>query len=170
MEFRAACHPRPHGLIAVLAILLALGAAVGWGVSDFLGGSKSRTVPVLSVLMISQIAALVVLGAVTAVRGVGLADPSVFGFAAAAGAAETVAVATTDLPGIAVIGVLIVSADALYATATTLGMVGVVSVLGALHTLVTIAMARMFLGERLGRPQQAGVATALVGVLAISAG
>jgi uncharacterized membrane protein YciS (DUF1049 family) len=34
----------------VLAVVLAIGAALGWGIADFLGGLKSRSVPILSVL------------------------------------------------------------------------------------------------------------------------
>ncbi|MEV4160484.1 DMT family transporter [Nonomuraea dietziae] len=74
----------------------------------------------------------------------------------------------TDLPVIAGIGALIITADFLYAAASTLGLVGIVAVLGSLHTLITIALARIFLNEQLKRAQQAGIATSLIGVLAIS--
>ncbi len=57
----------------------------------------------------------------------------------------------------------------MYALATTLGLLGVVAVLGALHTVVTVALARVYLGERIERLQQAGIATCLCGVLAITA-
>jgi hypothetical protein len=38
----------------MLAIALALGSSLAWGVSDFLGGVKSRAVPLLAVLVVSQ--------------------------------------------------------------------------------------------------------------------
>ena len=38
------------------AIALALGASLAWGLGDFLGGLKSRTLHVLTVLAISQAA------------------------------------------------------------------------------------------------------------------
>jgi drug/metabolite transporter (DMT)-like permease len=41
-------------------MLLALGAALAWGVSDFLGGVTSRRLPLLSVLLITQIVGLAV--------------------------------------------------------------------------------------------------------------
>jgi drug/metabolite transporter (DMT)-like permease len=41
------------------SFLLAISASLCWGVSDFLGGLKTRTVPVLRVLVISQPAGLV---------------------------------------------------------------------------------------------------------------
>ncbi len=51
------------------AVLLALAASASWGVSDFLGGLKARSVPVLAVLAVSQPAGLVLLGAIVAGRG-----------------------------------------------------------------------------------------------------
>ncbi len=50
------------------AVLLALAASASWGVSDFLGGLKTRAVPVLTVLSVSQPAGLVLLGAIVLVR------------------------------------------------------------------------------------------------------
>jgi drug/metabolite transporter (DMT)-like permease len=276
----------------MLAVVLALGASLGWGTSDFLGGLKSRRVPLLSVLLISQATALVTLAVIVLARGASPPDRSSLYYAAIAGVSETVGIAAlyrglavgtmsivapvaatapavpllaglalgevpgpiqraglvlavagvviisyrqdpgagttsrlgpstlygvlaavgfgaffvamdtasegsipwalltaratavtiivavrrhrlavhrTDLPVIALIGVLIVTADSLYATASTLGMVGIVAVLGSLHTIVTIALARIFLHERLERLQQIGIATSICGVLAIAA-
>ena len=39
----------------MLAIALALGASLSWGLGDFLGGLKSRTLHVLTVLVVSQV-------------------------------------------------------------------------------------------------------------------
>jgi drug/metabolite transporter (DMT)-like permease len=50
------------------AVLLALGASASWGVADFLGGLKTRTAPLLTVLSVSQPAGLVLLGAIVLVR------------------------------------------------------------------------------------------------------
>jgi drug/metabolite transporter (DMT)-like permease len=50
------------------AVLLALAASASWGVSDFLGGLKTRAAPVLTVLSVSQPAGLVLLGTVVLVR------------------------------------------------------------------------------------------------------
>ena len=50
------------------AVLLALAASASWGVSDFLGGLKTRAAPVLTVLSVSQPAGLVLLGAIVLVR------------------------------------------------------------------------------------------------------
>ncbi|WP_431895861.1 EamA family transporter [Nonomuraea sp. bgisy101] len=280
----------------MLAITLALGASLGWGAADFVGGLKSRSVPVLSVLLISQSAALVLLVVMAVVRGASPPDASALGLAAVAGLGELVGIAAlyrglavgkmsivapvaatapvvpllaglasgqipgplqftglalamiglvftsyqsggdkdpgsrttpsviygllaalgfgtffltmhnagegdvgwalltarltavtalasviilkrhrvsaprASLPAIAGIGALIIAADSLYTTASTLGMVSVAAVLGSLHTIVTIALARIVLNERLERAQQIGIAVSLIGVLAISAG
>jgi uncharacterized membrane protein len=64
---------------------------------------------------------------------------------------------------------LILSADFMYATATGIGLLGVVAVLGALHTVVTRFLARVFLKERIGTVQRIGVAVCVCGVLAVTA-
>ncbi|HEX8052349.1 MAG TPA: DMT family transporter [Thermoleophilaceae bacterium] len=71
---------------------------------------------------------------------------------------------------IAAVGILDVSANALFAAGTTVGLVSVVSVLGSLYPVTTIVLARFLLGERLGPVQRGGAVTALVGVALISAG
>jgi drug/metabolite transporter (DMT)-like permease len=76
---------------------------------------------------------------------------------------------SADLPVTSLIGLLILSADFMYATATTIGLMGVVAVLAALHTVVTIFLARLFLEERIGVLQRYGIATCFLGVLAIAA-
>jgi drug/metabolite transporter (DMT)-like permease len=279
------------------AVLLALGAALGWGVSDFLGGLKSRSSSVLLVLLLSQTTALVLLSVLVAVDAAALPDPGHLGYAAVAGLSEAIGIAAlyrglsvgtmsvvapvaatapvlpllaglalgevpgplssaglvlaaigvvitsvqrdaagpaavrvgpsvgygllaalgfglfflamdaaseagvgwallvarltsvtgmllavigvwlrgrrprargADLPVVALIGLLIMTADFLYATATTQGLLGVAVVLGSLHTIVTIGLARVVLKERLDRLQRAGIVVVLLGVLAIT--
>lgn len=75
-----------------------------------------------------------------------------------------------ELPALALIGVLIIGADSLYAIASTRGLLSVVAVLSSLYPLVTIALARFYLHERLRPAQRIGVAAALLGALTISAG
>jgi drug/metabolite transporter (DMT)-like permease len=280
----------------MLAIVLALGASLSWGVSDFLGGVKSRAFPLFAVLLISQGAALIVLAVVV----VALGEPPPGGefllYAALAGIAETVGVAALyrglavgvmsivapvaatapvvplvvglalgEEPGalqaagialavigivitasrsdaddergraigasvifgalcalgfgsfyvamdaasegeiqwallfaratsvavflvvviatrpspvprgaevsvIAFIGLLIIAADAMYATASTKGVLGVVAALSTLYPIVTIALARAYLDEQVERRQQLGIGLSLTGVVAVSAG
>lgn len=280
----------------MLAVALALGSSLAWGVSDFLGGVKSRTFPLFLVLLISQGAALIVLGVIVTALGEPPPGGDFLLFAALAGIAETIGVAalyrglavgvmsivapvaaaapvvplvvgvalgelpgavqgagialavvgivitacrsdsgdereqavgasvlfgalcalgfgsfyvamdaasegeiqwallfaratsvaafvvviaatrprpvprSRDIPVIAVIGILIIAADAMYATASTKGVLGVVAALSTLYPIVTIALARIYLSEEVERRQQLGIALALGGVVAISAG
>lgn len=277
----------------MLAIVLALGSSLVYGVSDFLGGLKSRSLPLLSVLLVSQATALALFSLAWALFAGEPPDGEHLAYALAAGLAETFAIAAlyrglavgtmgivapvaacapvvpvgaaavlgelpdpgqsagialavagvvlislerrpaaggrpvgpsvvyglvtalgfgaflaamdaaseggvlwalliarlttvgifalafvirrtplaipkAELPAIALIGVLVLAADALYATATTKGLLSVVAVLGSLYPVVTIALAHFYLQERLGRTQKLGVAVTLVGATAIS--
>ena len=74
------------------------------------------------------------------------------------------------LPVIALVGVFDVCANVLFSLATTRGLVSVVSVLASLYPVVTVALARVFLHERLAPTQWAGAAGAIGGAALISAG
>jgi drug/metabolite transporter (DMT)-like permease len=75
-----------------------------------------------------------------------------------------------SLAALAMIGVLDLGANGLYALATQEGLLSVVSVLGSLYPAVTVVLARVVLAERVARVQEVGVVLALAGVVAISAG
>jgi drug/metabolite transporter (DMT)-like permease len=282
------------------AVALALAASVGYGISDFLGGLKSRSLPVLSVVFVSHGTALAIVTVVVAVSlalGTDLPNGEQVGLAIVAGLAEGLAVlalyrglavgtmgvvapvaacapilpiamsaALGELPGavqgagiaiagagvillslepaaagaaggrraavsvgyglatalcfgifliamdgaseggvhwalfgarltsvaffvalllllrrpfgipaadmgvMAVVGITILAADALYAVATTLGLLSVVAVLSSLYPVVTIALARVYLHERLARIQLAGIAVTLCGAATVSVG
>jgi drug/metabolite transporter (DMT)-like permease len=223
----------------VLAIGLALGSSLVYGVSDFLGGLKSRSTSLLSVLLVSQGAALLMLAVIVAaialgelpepVQGAGIAvalagvavislQPdsgeesrdvgasvmygalTALGFgsflvamdAASEGSVEwallvarlaavtafatvflvrrpALGVRPAELPVLALIGALIIGADAMFAVASTEGLLSVVAVLSSLYPVVTIVLARIYLRERIARRQQLGAAAALAGAIAISA-
>ena len=73
--------------------------------------------------------------------------------------------------GLVAIGILDTGGNALYAAASsTHGLISVVSVLASLYPVVTVLLARLILGERVQRTQDAGVVVALVGVVLITAG
>ena len=75
-----------------------------------------------------------------------------------------------DLGVIAVIGVVVIAGDSMYATATTHGLLSVVAVLSTMYPVVTIALARIHLKERIERIQRIGIAAVLAGAVAIAAG
>ena len=68
------------------------------------------------------------------------------------------------------IGCFDLTANALYAVATTLGLLSVVSVLGSLYPVVTVIMATVFLHERIGAVQRLGSVLAIGGALMLAAG
>ena len=68
------------------------------------------------------------------------------------------------------IGAFEVAGNQLFAVAATLGYLSVASVLSSIYPIFVIALAYVFLHERLSRTQQLGVAAALAGVALIAAG
>ena len=66
------------------------------------------------------------------------------------------------------IGLGDVTANALFAYASSRGLVSVASVLGSLYPVATLVWARVLLGERLRRVQLVGVTLALVGVVVMT--
>ena len=279
----------------MLAAVLALAASVGWGVADFLGGLKSRTLPLLTVLAVAQPVGLALIASVVAAtasgrsfsrdvlwavpaaalgtagiaafyRGMAIGTISIVAPIAATGAVIPVGVgiALGDRPSalqlagfplallgvvlasresgpnvtsgrlaagvpwavvaavgfggyfvpmhaasehdflaaalvfkltvatlvlmavalvrpplrltrgdartIVAIGLFDTSANISFAAAASVGLVSVVSVLASLYPVVTVALAWLYLRERIERVQQFGVAVALGGVVLISGG
>jgi drug/metabolite transporter (DMT)-like permease len=73
-------------------------------------------------------------------------------------------------PALLAIGVCDVTANSLFAVATNHGLLSLVAVAGSLYSAVTVFLARIVLGERLGVSQQVGVVLALAGVAMIAGG
>jgi drug/metabolite transporter (DMT)-like permease len=72
------------------------------------------------------------------------------------------------LAPLAAIGGLDIGANVMFATALTVGMAGLVSVLGSLYPLATVMLARAVLREHVSRHQRTGVAAALAGIALVS--
>ncbi|MGW7331524.1 EamA family transporter [Streptomyces sp. NPDC054840] len=128
-----------------MTALFALATAVLWGLADFGGGLLTRRIPALTVVVVSQVVAVVVLGAV--VLGTGAwreAGPQLW-FAVGAGVVGPVAMLS-------------------FYKALALGPMGVVSPLGSLGVVVPVT-AGLMLGERPGLGQFAGIAVAVVGIV-----
>ena len=132
----------------MLGIVLALGAAAGWGTADFLGGLATKSLPIWVVSVVSQVAGLIFMGAVVLGLGRGPDDVQVIWLGMAAG----------------VCGVIGLSS--LY-TALALGPMGVVAPISALSVVVSVgaALAR---GDRPATLQFIGIVVAIVGVLLAS--
>ena len=75
----------------------------------------------------------------------------------------------TAVAGLAGAGVLDVTANVLYGGASMQDLLSISSVLSSLYPVITVLMARLFLGERLAGVQGAGVVLALAGTTLIAA-
>ena len=132
----------------MLALGLALGAALAWGASDFLGGLTTRGLGVLTVLLISQAFGAVLLAVVIATTGQSVPALAHVALGALAGVALAVAL------------------GALY-QGMAIGVMSVVSPISATGAVIPVAygLAR---GERPSALQGVGVVAALVGVVLVA--
>ena len=73
----------------MLGVALALAASFCWGVGDFIGGSKSRVLPVLVVLVCSQLVGLLWIGGVALIAQEPVPDAREIGLAALSAVAGT---------------------------------------------------------------------------------
>jgi drug/metabolite transporter (DMT)-like permease len=149
---REPANPERAGRGGRLAVGLALAAAVGIGTIFVALDRATESAGVPWTLLLSRGTQAVLL--VTAALVVRPALP--------AGAAAWRAIVA--------VGLLDVSANALFAVATDQGLLSIVSVLSSLYPAVTVLLARTLLHERVSRLQEAGVVAILAGVVAISAG
>ena len=69
---------------------------------------------------------------------------------------------------LAAVGALDIGANVMFAIALTVGMAGIVSVLGSLYPLATVILARAVLHENVSAHQRTGVAAALTGIALVS--
>jgi drug/metabolite transporter (DMT)-like permease len=130
---------------------LALLSAVGFG-CFFLAIDAASDADVFWSILVNRLTAVAILAvAVAAIR-------------------PRLGVGSADLRGLALIGALDITANSLFATASTEGLVSVVSVLASLYPVVVIVLARGLLRERVQRVQLAGAFGALAGVALITAG
>jgi drug/metabolite transporter (DMT)-like permease len=70
---------------------------------------------------------------------------------------------------LSLIGLGAAGAFLLYGFAADVGLISIASVLSSLYPVVTVVLAHVFLGERLGRVQLAGVPLVLVGIVLVTA-
>src|SRR5580765_8826632 len=77
---------------------------------------------------------------------------------------------SVQIPILALIGIGDMLGNLLFAAASRGGLVSVTSVLASLYPIVTVILARVLLGERVARSQEAGIGLTLAGVALISAG
>jgi drug/metabolite transporter (DMT)-like permease len=120
----------------------ALLASVAWGVADFLGGLKSRTVHVLVVLLLAQVSGVLAIGVVVALAG--NAPPASVLWAALAGLFGTLGLAS-------------------FYRGMAVGAISVVAPIAAVGAIVPVVFG-IATGDDVSRFQGIGFALALSGV------
>ena len=131
-----------------MAALLALLSSVLWGTSDYLGGTVSRRLPVLSVLGVQQSFAVLGLVPLALVLGA-FAEPRAY-----------------VLPAV-LAGLVGLASLACFYRALALGTMGVVAPIAALGVVVPVVVALLD-GEQPGALRLVGIAVAVVGVVLAS--
>jgi drug/metabolite transporter (DMT)-like permease len=127
----------------VQAIVLALGASLSWGFADFFGPLQGRKLGVLRTLVYVEVAGLVVIALIVAVRGVGPKS----------------AVALLAIPA-AISGTLGLFA---YYRGIAVGAISIVAPIAGVSAVVPV-MVGIVSGESPSGLQLAGIACALIGV------
>jgi drug/metabolite transporter (DMT)-like permease len=143
--------PRDRGAGLAAGVLLALVAALGFGLFIVGLDSASDGGATWAVVVARASSSLVALCAVL-VASVPLRPPGRL------------------LPAIVAVGAFDTTANVLVALATKHGSAGIVAVLSALYPLTTILLAWAFLSERLDRPQRVGGVLALAGAALVAVG
>jgi drug/metabolite transporter (DMT)-like permease len=148
--------PELRGRAGARPLLLAVVAAVGFGLALLFIAEGSRTSTLMTLVGMRMTSVSVLFVALLVALGrVGR---------------DRLVLDRHDAALVAVVGVGDVAANLAFGLASTRGLVSVVAVLGSLYPVVTVLLARMVLHERLGSAQTLGVAGALGGVALIAAG
>lgn len=132
----------------MISISLALGAALAWGIGDFLGGVTSRRLRLLTVLIISQAAGFFLVAAVVVVRAVPPPPTQAAVFAALAGVFGLIGLAS-------------------FYRGMAVGSISVVAPISATGAIIPVLWS-IAVGERASPFQTAGIALALAGIVLVS--
>ena len=133
----------------MFAIALGLAASVSWGVADFLGGIQSRRMPVVAVVLGSQLAGLALVAVIVAIRGTAPPSGGDFFFYAAASSVAGIAGLTA------------------FYKALSIGAMGVVAPLSSTAAVIPLVVG-LAGGDSLNAPQASGIALAIAGVVLAS--
>ncbi|KKZ69900.1 DMT family transporter [Streptomyces showdoensis] len=128
-----------------MTALFALATSLLWGLADFGGGLLTRRFPALTVVVVSQALAVLVLGTVVLATGAWHEAGPLLWYAVAAGVVGPAAMLA-------------------FYKALALGPMGVVSPLGSLGVVVPVSVG-LLLGDRPGLAQFAGIGVAVFGVV-----
>lgn len=147
----AASGPELTGQASPAPLLYACAAAVLFGTAMAFMAAGAADSATMTVFVMRVVQVAVAIGFWLAWRGFGGIRPQ-------------------DLPMTAVVGFFDVAANVMYSAAAAIGPVTTVAVLGSFPPVATAVLGRFVLHERLTALQYAGVALAVSGAIAISAG
>ncbi|MFH8425694.1 EamA family transporter [Streptomyces sp. NPDC018038] len=128
-----------------MTALFALATSLLWGLADFGGGLLTRRIPALTVVVVSQLLAVAVLGTVVLATGAWTEAGPQLWYAVGAGVVGPAAMLA-------------------FYKALALGPMGVVSPLGSLGVVVPVSVG-LLVGDRPGLVQFAGIGVAVLGVV-----
>lgn len=131
-----------------MAVLLALGAALAYGVSDFFGGLLSRRAPVFLVVLMAQVVALVLLIGVVLIWGGTISWPGLWWGLAA--------------------GVAVVGGTSMLYQGLAIGRMSVVAPISGVLGAGLPVLFGLAIGERPGLPAMIGIVTGLIAVVVIT--
>lgn len=134
------------------AIVVAIGSAAALGVFAYFLGRGGAAGSAFSTLLGARIVSFGLLAAACAVARVPLRG------------------GRATLAAVAAVGLVDLSANALFALAADRGLLSIVAVLGSVYPIATVLLAHAVLGERITWVQRAGVLVAFAGIAAVSAG
>ena len=132
----------------MLAVLLGLAAGLSWGVSDFMGGLKARTLDLIAVMVLSQGTGLVLVALIVASRGHGAPAGDELVYASLSGISGALGLAA-------------------FYRGLAIGVMAVVAPISATGAAIPV-VAGLVSGERPSAAQAAGIALAIVGVVLAS--
>ncbi|MGC9973996.1 MAG: EamA family transporter, partial [Gaiellaceae bacterium] len=132
----------------MFGLVLALAASVSWGVADYLGGVKSRVVPLLTLIAVSQLAGLALMATIAAATG-SFPTARTAVYAALGGAAGVIAVAA-------------------FYRGMAIGRISIVAPVSATGVVLPVVVG-LTRGEKPGSLALVGIALALAGVVLASA-
>jgi len=132
----------------VFPIALGLAASLSWGVADFLGGIQSRRMPVVAVVLGSQITGLALVVTIVAIRGTGPPGGDFLPYAAASSVGGIIGLTS-------------------FYKALSIGAMGVVAPLSSTAAVIPLVVG-LATGDELSALQGAGIALAVTGVVLAS--
>jgi drug/metabolite transporter (DMT)-like permease len=143
--------PELNGKVDPRPVLLALFAAVTFGLAVYFMAQGAQINPTMTVTAMRAIQVLIVIALLLVIRNLG-------------------GLIKRDIPMLATIGACDAGANVLYTFAASLGLLSVVSVLGSLYPIVTVLLAWWIHKERLMRVQYVGIAITFSGVALLAMG